>query len=668
MGFRRRHNTVIMRKYIHSLLLFVFVVTADAQLMPRPTRQVPYSILTNIELIIDAKGLATNTNNAYGTVDGSNVITAIKSVLPGPTGRDFSVIGSGVTYDPTTKSIAFNGSGRLRSGSAATTWNFLNYNAVLANLKYTIFAVVKFGNTYRPSATYALLGTDGTSSSNVGASFQYGNASAASVDNIAGRITWGTSANFINTNVSNNFGKSNKYFVLTIKVDMAAGSATRMRYYINDQIGFFPSATQNGTTPVSTPTYTLEIGGGGNSVLPLTGNIKEIIMVREAVSDPVREQIVRALVNKHGIEVSDASYVNKDDVTIVTRRLQDSRYHLSAVMGQNPLSPLNYVSVWGDGLGHLSLDRKLSGSRSTNGAYPLSSSWSATSTVWDPVSPVPLDGGGGYDHNGRFTVMYDAQVGSVPTQTHSTWQINSDDNGLTWNTPIDLTSSMPANGLVNWRFYGGMITNNGVWLKPFYMGNNDFTNSGVYVFRSTDGNNWTPIEVKAPSATYINEGWIVALNNTDLVLICRNEATQEWTRYVSTDNGLTWGAGVDETFGLTITSANPLCLKWFNHKGVRIIVAYVPDRNNDVLYAYYARADTFLSTGWDMDTKTTIWKTSTTGAHLHYGDVVHRNNTFNAVGVFPYDTYPGSGGTENELHYFTLQAWQLALIETELGL
>lgn len=652
----------------------------------KPLRKVPYYLLTGIELLIDATGAVTNTDNDYATIDGSGNVTAVKSVSPGTTGRNFTVVGSGVTLG-SDGSFAFNGSGRLLSSSSAATWDFMSYKATAANIKYTIFAVVKFGSTIRPAAQYGLLGNTGGSSANKGALFNYNNSTQN--DNITGSIVRGTSAQYVARAIANNIGISNKYFVLTIKVDISAESDLKIRFWINDQTILYIEGGDTATTPVTTPTYALEIGGAGNSVIPMVGNIKELIIANSDVSGEHIRNVSRALMNKHNITKSDANFVSTDIVSgntieVTSNRWEAStstRYYFNSAIGQNPTSPYNIVSVYTEGTTHVfNSNKRVVGKISTDKAKQYSTSFSDQFTIFDPTAPSEgvQGGGGGYDHNGRFHYFVDTHTSNTVGSTNKAYQIYTDNNGINqtssdW-TPVDITSSLESDGLNTFRMVGGMIVNNGVWIKPYYKvtDEGDATESAIYILRSTNGTTWTSVTVKAKNSTYHNESWVVALDNDNLILVARNEVTNEWYQYASTDNGLTWSAQGDVNWGLTITSANPVCLKWFNHKGQRIIVAYVPDRDNDVLYAIYAKASSLIASGvsgWDLDTKIPIWKTNETGYHLHYGDVCHINNTANAIGMWPYDQYPPTGaGTVNELYYFTMGSWQLPLIETELGL
>jgi Neuraminidase (sialidase) len=167
----------------------------------------------------------------------------------------------------------------------------------------------------------------------------------------------------------------------------------------------------------------------------------------------------------------------------------------------------------------------------------------------------------------------------------------SDNDGTTFSTPVDITTAVPSDSLVLFQPYGNMIYNNGALLMPYYKQTDigSITNSALYCLKSTDlGANWASKTVKASSGTYRNEMDIVALDNSNLYGLVRDEVTLEWHCYTSADNGETWTDQGAVNFGETITSANPLRLKSCLVNGVKIIPCYYTDRNNDVAKVVYA--------------------------------------------------------------------------------
>lgn len=640
----------------------------------KPKRDARYPLLSNIQLIIDASGLATGTNNSYGDIDGSNGINSIKSLAPGPTGRDFTVNGSGVTFDPTTKSIAFNGSGRLRSGSAASTWDFLSYNATFANLKWTAFFVVKLGTVIKPSTVnYGVFGTNGGSSGSKGVSLNYAN-NSTNEDTLVAGVTKGTTNQYLGRFLVPGSGPSNQYCVVAVQMD-GDSSGNRMRLYVNDEALLFIEMLNNSTVPVTTPTYTLELGDVGNAVLPLVGNIKEVIIASEATSPANTIGVIRSLMNKHNIVRSRTSYLDVSTVPQIFIQDAVSNYKLCGVISQNPTNKNQICAGYSVGGSHLyNADKKLVIRVSNNKAANDSGSFGSETTVYDPTNPASIqDTGGGFHLNGRMRFFSDVINSGSAGGCIGVTTSYSDDLS-TW-TNTDVTSWLPSDGLAAWRMYGNMVEANGISVKSFYKltDQGDITNSAIYVWVSTDRFATTPTTytVKSSSGTYINESSIAYLGGNSWLLIARNESTGEWTQYYSSDNCQTWTSQGDITFGETVVSANPLMLKTFTHNSTLCVVAYITNRNNDTAFAVYAKASSIISSGvsgWDLDTKLMWWKTNLAPWHYHYGDVVHLDDTIKAVGIYPYDNFPGAGGTTNKLNLTTMPTWHISKIESELGI
>jgi hypothetical protein len=633
-----------------------------------------YSQLSNIQLIVKSKGLATGTDNSYGTVDGSNVITAIKSITPGPTGKDFSVNGSGVTFDPTNKSIVFNGSGRLRSTGAASVYDFLSYNASYANLKWMAFMVCKIGTTIKPAAAnYGLFGNTGGSSTSKGVFINYIN-STTNEDTMSLNVVRGTSGQYLGRMLQPGTGPSNQWVVLGMQMDGSQSAGLKVRLYVNDQAIFSLETLNNNTSPVTGPTYALEIGSVGNAALPFIGEIKELVLCSSAPSYETTVGFIRSLMNEYKIIRSNSSYVNVSLVPETFIHDVASTYKLCGVISQNPTNKNQICSAYALGGSHLyNADKKLVIRVSENKAAPFATSFAAETTVYDPADPASIqDCGGGFDQNGLMIIFSDVlNSGSAGGCIGVTMSKSSD--LASW-TNTDVTASLPADGLAAWRFYGNMIHANGIWVKSFYKltDHGSTASSAIYIWRSTDAFVTRPVvTVKAPSGTYINESSIAYLGGNSWILIARNESTGEWQQYYSSDNAATWSDQGGITFGETVVSANPLMLKTFMHNGVLVAVAYITNRNDDTAYAIYAKASSIISSGvsgWDLDTKIMWWKTSLAPWHLHYGDVVHLDNTIQAVSIYPYDNFPGAGGTSNKLNYMVMPTWHVPLIESQLGI
>lgn len=638
-------------------------------------RTLRYGQLSGIQLVLDANGLATNTNNSFGEVDGSNNIVSWKGISPGSISDTFSVNGSGVAFDPTTKSIVFNGSGRLRSGGAASLYDFLSYNAVYNNLKWSAFIVCKIGTSIMPSnVQYGLFGNNGSSSASKGTANYYTNNSTME-SAFQSFTTRGTSAQYLSRIFTPGAAPTNQWGVVSIVHDPAESAGNVIRLYWNDQaiLGFFQLG--NNTSPVTTPTYALEIGGVGNGVLPFVGNIKKVILTNSATSYVNTLTTIRILMNENNIIRRRTS--DNLNISLVPAQFgtdADADYKLSVVMSQDPTDAKRVFLAYTKGNNHLfNAGRKIVGRVSNNKAAESISSFGSATDILDPANPDAVcDLGGGFDQNGVMHLFTDINTSFSAGGYVGVRHLYSSDL-VNW-TNTDITSALPSDGLLAARMYGNLIHVSGVWMKPYYKftDEGDVTQSANYIFRSTDGINWTSVQVRAVGSTYINECSIVWLGGDNIAFVARNESTLEWSISLSSDLGLTWDAFTDVTFGETVaSSASPPMLKSFMHNGVLVVAAYVTNRPNDKAFVVYGKASDIVSSrgsGFDLGTKICWWQTDFAPYHLHYGDIAHLDGTLRAVTAYALDTFPSTGGTLNEIRIFTLPTWHVSKIETELSL
>lgn len=626
-----------------------------------------YGSLSNIELLVDFTGLVVGTTNDYGTVDGSGNITTLKSLAPGPTGRDFTSGGTAPTLSG--GAGVFGGAGYF-TNTVKATWNFLHFNATLANLKHTIHFVAKLANALNPNSFLGILGNTGGSSASKGIHLFYDDRVAFNFkDGFQFGIVRGTSTQFISSVTEGNTALTNRWAVYTFETDISNPTETKLKIYVNgDLIGYLINYVNN-TSPQTTSTHDLQIGAGGNNVAPLVGSIKELVIQSRVESAGIRSAFIQGLISKHQISTTN------DQVFSVFQRLSESRYYLSTVLDQNPTDSNTILCVFTDGVDHVyESGKKLSLMKSTDKGLTFASKV----TVYDPVNPSAIqDLAGGYDSNGKFhlftPIITSGSAGSLAG--HKLIYMHSTDNGSNWTT-VDLTSIMPGAGVDISFPIAKMIENNGVLMATFYTQDDqgDTNPSAIYVLRSTDyGANWSVVNVKPSDATYRNESTLIACSSTHLKLIARDEVTSEWHQYASTDNGLTWASDGALTFGETMTLAGPASLEKFQINGQDVIVCYYPDRAVNILKAVYATPANLISSGvsgWNLDTKTTIKRLNQSGTyHLHYGSVCHYDNDFNAIGAYPYDPYPTSGaGVVNEMWFFKVPTWHYSTVKTALGL
>jgi hypothetical protein len=630
-----------------------------------------YSAMTDVVFHARSEGLVTNTTNDYGTVDGSGNVTSLKSLTPGPTGRNFASNGTAPTL--TADGISFGGAGRLRGTSTGAWANFMHYNATPSAIKFTIHGVLKLGSTSNPDALYGIIGNNGISSANKGVGIYMDNRSTAVTDiksNFGLVITKGVSNNLLNSSTfNNNTIPINTFFDFWLDIDRSLGLGEQIKLFINGE-RVVTHVRNDGVNPITTPTYELEIGGTGNATFTSVMTLKELTILSAPPSDEYREDFILRRMNKYGLN----TVTTVDSIPMVYsysafNTYNDGRYYLSTMLQKNPTNN-NTSLVITDSTAHLfASDKKLSMFRSTDGGL----TWGAKSTIIDPVGTEAIgDGNGGYDSNGRLHVFTDSHTSyNAGASTNKAYYLYSDNDGDTWTT-ANITAQMPANGMVSWRMYGNLIENEGVLMHPFYMVTDEatITNSARYIWRSTDyGANWTPVLVET-GTIYRNESSIIALSATHILMVTRDEVTGEFAQYMSTDNGLNWTNQGALTFNESFTVPCTARLRKVVINGTNVVACYYVDRTNDwakVVYGTFSNLITNGLTGWNLKTKTLIYQGSST-EHLHYGDVLHEDDGFSAIGVYPRDTYPGSGGTVNTIDFFQVPTYQYSNVKSLLGL
>lgn len=171
--------------------------------------------------------------------------------------------------------VRFAGSNKL-AHTSSSVWNFLHNGASV----YHIFIVAKYGTVSDPNALYTTLDTCGFSSANVGFSYGLDDRSSASLNNSArlfvarGVTSQGTCASAVNDTLT-----PNAFALVTIKGDMANGTAAdRCAIRVNEAATTAGNTLTN-TASTSNSTYPLTIGATGADAFFLTGDIGEIIIV-----------------------------------------------------------------------------------------------------------------------------------------------------------------------------------------------------------------------------------------------------------------------------------------------------------------------------------------------------------------------------------------------------
>jgi hypothetical protein len=349
-------------------------------------------------------------------------------------------------------------------------------------------------------------------------------------------------------------------------------------------------------------------------------------------------------------------------------------YYLSSSLSQNPLKPDVILQVSGEfPLGHVwSSTNKFVYQRSTDHGL----TWSAKATFYSAGGSLgTVDGGGGYSSDGRYHQFIDVHGGTaeggVSTTPHSLIYCYSDDDGTTV-TATDITSVIPSDGLASYRFYGNLVEVGGYLFYNYYKltDEGDFTNSARYILKKPlSGGSWTSILVETGS-NYLNESTIAWVGGNYLIYVSRNDVTKEFTLYRSSDLGETWSNLGDLSFGEAFTTPGPPRLAPLYISGTLVIACYYPDRQNAILKVVYGTADNIRNngvSGFDNTTKTTLVDNASQ-EQLHYGQVLHHYNNFNAIASYATEAGAANILVKGYLDIFWVRSSHYPTVKTALGL
>lgn len=589
-----------------------------------------YSTLSNLECILDATGLRTSTDNTYGTLS-NNTVQVWKSITPAPTSRDFTEAGTGPGFTGSPGQwldgfIQFGGAVRYVH-NLSSVWNFMHYNAVIGNLKWTAHMVLKIGRETNPDWLYGLFGNNASSAGNRGIHVRFEDRPTSSRSKgLATNISKG-SAGFILEANPDNLISPNVPFVLTIETDMSQAAADRQKFYI-DGVLFAYTTISTSTAVVSGPTYDLEISGIGNAAFSLHGWISHFILQSTIESSGVRNAFINSLIpftrNKGNMSLN----VDESRSLAQATFLSESIYYLNVAVERNPVTG-NILCVFGQwtSAGHSWADGNVAMFRkSTDNAK----TFATKATAFDPgANRGIIDLGFFYDSTGRGHGFTNTMDGTGTTSTAGTSKIfyfYTDDDGTTWNSSQVTT---PVDGLDFTACYGNGYEANGYNWFTVYRIDTGAANSARYILKWAVGSNISTIQwiLVESGTTYINEGTIAYLGGQSHVLVCRNESTLEWTQYYTDDDWATNTNQGDLTFGESNTTAGPARISKFKAKRSGILIDVLkctyPLRGTPNLKAIYALPSAIISSGkagWISGTKETI---TTDTEIIHYGGMYH---------------------------------------------
>lgn len=632
-----------------------------------------YSTLANVELILDATGLRWNTDNSYGIVDAVGSCTTWKSITPGPTNRPFVAGGvfssTGSPGKVIDGFINFGGACVYTSSSTPATWNFLSYNATATNTKSTIHIVCKIGNESNPDWVYAFLGNNRTSSANRGIHIRYEDRAGVSRSNGMSMSLTNAAAAIVSAN-PNDVITPDTPIVLTFETDLSQAAADRFKMYINGtQVTF--SATSPSTSVTTPVGFDLVVGSGGLFVFPFHGWMSHVIIQSGIESSGTRNAFIQSLL-PYTIKKADQTYhVDESRTYSAATFLNESSYYLNVSVIRNPTNQ-TVLAVFGNwtSAGHTYSENSYVAFRKSldNGK-----TFAAKATAFDPGDDIgAIDNGAFYDDNGvvhGFANTMDGAGGTSTPGTSKLWYFTSADDGDNWSNQQITT---PSDGLDFTAAYGNGYQSDGFYFFPVYRQDTGAANCAVYILRwPVGGNIATDLEWKLiySGTTYRNEGTIGRIGTNSHILVVRDEVTNEWHQWRTTDN---WDNATDDgaqTFGQTSTAPGPARITMFNITSADggtvtpMLACYFPLRGTAELKVTYAKASDLLASGtWDTGTNTLIIDDT---EMIHYGGVYQIDNTFNFLAIY---TREVAASAQSTLIYFTGPTQQYALVKTELGL
>lgn len=605
-----------------------------------------YALLNNIKLIMDATGLVTNTDNSYGVVNSSNQVTTWKSLTPGPTGENFPF--NTTAPDIYNKIIYGNGDGTLRHATAAY-FDFMSYKATFANLKFTIHTCMMFEDI--PGGIFGLLGNNGTSAGSKGVAAYFVNNSSTpralrwmTSKGSAGLILDAQQANAVN-----------KYAMHTLSIvcDCSLSAADRIKYYIDKVQQTYVVASAS-TAVVTTPTYGMEIFGGGNGTVKGVGGISHLIITENAeLNTPFLDTLIpfNARTTKHTVD--------RTKTYSATTFLDENSYYLNVAVEKNPVTG-KYLIVFGNwtSAGHTWSENSFIAFRTSDDLLTFTSK----ATAFSPAGTKgAIDMGFFFDPEGVGHGFTNTMDGSGTTSTPGTselWYFRTEDDGANWTNEV---LSVPSDSMSFTAAYGNGYTKNGYNFFTVYRINSDASQSINYILKWAVGADISTVQWIAirSGSTYMNEGTIA-----DGVWLARNESTLEWSQITSDDDWETFTSPVDVTFGETNTVAGPARMREIEIEGVPCFMCLYPLRGTAVLKMIFAKKEGFSGLGasaWISGTKVQIVDDTEI---VHYGGFCNYNGNMNAFAVY---TREEADATSN-LISFHVPTTAYTTIRTALGI
>jgi hypothetical protein len=195
--------------------------------------------------------------------------------------------------------LSFNGSQWLTSINTAATWNFLhNTNGS------SVFAVWKAGNVSDPNTLYALLGTSAIATANHGFSIFFDDrVTSLRNERLGTQTVRGVSGTTSGTNFTADLAHppNTPTLISSVNDPGNATAANRLSTKINGGAEI-KNNIETLAASSSDASFTLQIGTGGNTVVPLVGYIAEIVILSSIATNTVRGKVEGYLAWKWGLQ------------------------------------------------------------------------------------------------------------------------------------------------------------------------------------------------------------------------------------------------------------------------------------------------------------------------------------------------------------------------------
>jgi cyclophilin family peptidyl-prolyl cis-trans isomerase len=236
------------------------------------------------------------------TADGSNLVSQVND--KSGNSRHFTASsGARPTYSANTLNgrgvFTYGGSQWLTSNASAATWNFLHQSGGAETI-----GVWKAGNTADPNAVYMFWGTNAGSVLNQGNYQRWDDRAANSFNDavaMAAASSGSSGSSFYLDTSANGAHPANTATILGSSLNLgSATAADKLRHVVNGTV--LAGTNTNAASPsTTTASFTLQIGAGGNNVLPLTGYIAEFIISATQLSTLNRQKLEGYLAHKWGL-------------------------------------------------------------------------------------------------------------------------------------------------------------------------------------------------------------------------------------------------------------------------------------------------------------------------------------------------------------------------------